>query len=248
MKRYFFVMFIILNLLIFGACTKRKLLSGPTPEETSPIAITVAPVSTEELINKGKNFKTNREFKSAIDTFEQVVDRVPDHLEANILLAETRNQMGEHERALEIINRLLEKNPQNTRILRKKVELLESQNKFEECVGMLEKIEEIEGESYGTTHQLADCYEKAGNLEKARDYYRKNIENYPTQYEGYKALADFWLFRARQTEKPDEKAEFYQNAADVLYKGYKITDPGDALQDKPGKLFLVANIYLQKWE
>ena len=115
--------------------------------------------STEETTKADEAFK-KRNWKDAEDSFQRILTRVPEHIEAYLGLSETQavlghfssslqtlwqavevcEQTGQIDRALEIIGRILELKPHHEQALQKRIDLLFSSQRSAEGVAFSREL------------------------------------------------------------------------------------------------------------
>ncbi len=92
-----------------------------------------------------------------------------------LILAEFYIQQGKKKEAVDVLQSILQKNPQNTAVIRSLGENLYSLHQYEDARELLENYHARTGGTYHTHHLLGDVYNALGNASAGRREYEEAL-------------------------------------------------------------------------
>jgi tetratricopeptide (TPR) repeat protein len=145
-------------------------------------------------------YNQERNIDSAIICFEKVVKIYPDKEDLQISLAKLYSEEGSYEKARSILYRLDEKYGVNETTTISLVESLMMEKKFVEALAKVNELLEIDPDDIVFNGYLAEIYKSQGDMQKAKDVYRKLIERNPENPDIQLSLCDFLISEKNYVE------------------------------------------------
>ena len=117
---------------------------------------------------------------------------MPEDLESRVQLAEIYTRQGKHDAALTEWQRLLEADPENTKLQGGLVEAYQAAGKIDEAIQLVKKYIDSNG---FTIHypRLAELYVRIGRVDEAISAYQRAIEKNPGDRSVHQELARLYL-------------------------------------------------------
>jgi arylsulfatase A-like enzyme/lipopolysaccharide biosynthesis regulator YciM len=127
------------------------------------------------------------------------------------------NEMGtiyfmkeEYDRAIEILEKSLQIEKTNPGAINTIAGIHIVKKEYDNARSLLEKAEKINPNLRKLHYHMAQVEEGQGNIEKAIQHYKKELENFPNDYKSaYNLAEDF-----RKTNRPDDALKYYRKAID----------------------------------
>jgi tetratricopeptide (TPR) repeat protein len=147
-----------------------------------------------------------------------------DNPQIMLLLAEALQRLHKPERALELVDRIIRRQPQGVEAYDLLAKVLKAMGREQEITPRLEEAARRDSKNVSLQYVLADRYRETGQVEKAEALYRSLLSSRPTR-ETYGALAASLLKRKKMGEllkvfcdawgRPDTKAAIIPQAQAV---------------------------------
>jgi tetratricopeptide (TPR) repeat protein len=190
----------------------------------------------------------------AIEQFQEILQREPQDAEAALWLARLYRLRNEHDKAAEVLRKLIAAQPENEDALEQLAQLLLDVGNTAEATRLLEGATQNSSNA-GLIVLLGDAYSQAKDYTKAEQAYRRAIQLEPRDPMHARGLAQVLQAQGKQKEAleeylklidadPDEP-EYYLRAAQI-YREQKELDEAEELLAKareraPGNLEVIYN-------
>lgn len=155
----------------------------------------------------GEAFYNARRFDEAVKAFRRSMAYDPDDLQTPLLLAQSLLRSGKSEEALATLEPVLAKRPPGRIAYDVLGQILGGLGRRKELVSRLEAASQADPKNYLLKYALGEQYEEEGQVERARELYRRVISEQPDP-QGVRALAD----SLRAAGKSRELVELFETA------------------------------------
>ena len=145
-------------------------------------------------------YNQERNIDSAIICYEKAAKIYPDKEDLQISLAKLYSEEGSYEKARSILYRLDEKYGVNETTTISLIESLMIEKKFVEALAKVNELLEVDPDDIVFNGYLAEIYKSQGDMQKAKDVYRKLIERNPDNPDIQLALCDFLISEKNYVE------------------------------------------------
>lgn len=123
------------------------------------------------------------------------------HLQSARDLCRLLKRLHEDDRALECIVESLERWPDDRSLLLLHADVLLRKKRYQEAVRRLNRyIEVYPGQTERGYREIAECYERAGDLDRAREYYQKAIDTAPGNARCWRLMGKFLANKVKDQE------------------------------------------------
>ncbi len=170
----------------------------------------LARIYLRTLGNAGPGAAQSETLLRAIDQLKEVIRLEPSDAESALWLARLYRIQNEHEKAGDVLGKLLERQPRNEAALEQMSQLLIDQGRAPEAIAMLEKAA---GDSApaGLLALQGDAYQQIENHAKAEEAYRKALERDPRLNEARSKMARSLATQGKNKEAIAEYQRLVQN-------------------------------------
>ncbi|MBM3301691.1 MAG: DUF1049 domain-containing protein, partial [Deltaproteobacteria bacterium] len=120
-----------------------------------------------EMYNEAMNYLIGRRTRQAMEAFQRVLEKDPDHLDALIQLGDLYRNEGSHQQAIQLHLRARAKNGQDLRILYSLEQDYEAAEHLAQAVEVLEEIKNLDRESVVPLVRTRDLWVGGRDWEKA---------------------------------------------------------------------------------
>jgi len=127
--------------------------------------------------------------REAENSAEMAIDLDPSLIEARFSYGLILEMVGQAERAMEELGRVLEEDPTNYDVLIQLALILKKQGRIEEAVDHYQRAIELRPDFWAGYHYLARFYEDTGDYDKAIQYYTETRDQIPESYLAWSNLA-----------------------------------------------------------
>ncbi len=138
----------------------------------------LARIYIRTLGNAGPGAAQSETLNRAVEQLKEVVRLEPSDQESTLWLARLYRIQNQHDRAGEVLGKLLERQPRNETALEQMTQLLMDQGRAPEAIAMLEKAAG-DSASAGLLALKADAYQQIENHAKAAEVYAQVLERDP---------------------------------------------------------------------
>lgn len=108
----------------------------------------------------------------------------------------------QNDRAKAQIETEMKKWPEDTSLILIYSDILERKKEYEEAVRWLNRYMEIKPQETGYAYRkIAECFQKAGELDKALEYYQKSLDHEPNTPRAWLCMGKFWANIKKDQEK-----------------------------------------------
>ncbi len=155
---------------------------------------------TEYLFQQGLASLVFGDYEEAISTFEQILKRDPNHIDAMNNIAIAFSELGKNEEAISYYDQILEIDPNNSLTWNNKGYLISQSGKYEEAISYYDKALEINPDYIDALYNKAFALEELSLFEDATFEYERILKSDPKEIDVlyFKARA---LGRAGHPEK-----------------------------------------------
>ena len=196
------------NAAIYFAISRDYLLLSKFDRavETAGEAVRLEPQNISYRENLGAIYFNASQTDSAIHEYEEIVKIDSNYAAAWIALAHLYQPM-QPQKALEIYEKILERNGEQLDILFQCAQLYTVIGRFDEAAAKYKQMLELDPNNKLLKKQLAETFAKGGKLDQARSILETMVESDSTDAEVVATLADVYLDQKR-----------FQNAIDLYEK------------------------------
>jgi tetratricopeptide (TPR) repeat protein len=145
--------------------------------------------TSTQLIEEGNQHLKKLGFSVAENNFEKALKQDPHSVGARIGLARIHLMKNQPEQATNLINEILEIQPENAEGLALKAVFCMQKSSWEEAVTYLEKAHKADPELQMAYTNLAKSYRKLGNFQKAEEAAKTAIKLNPKNYHAHSELS-----------------------------------------------------------
>jgi tetratricopeptide (TPR) repeat protein len=136
----------------------------------------------------GLHFLAAKRLESAVKAFERGLVYDDDNPQISLLLADTLLKLNQGERALSLVERSIQRQPQGVESYEILAKVLTALKRPEEITPRLEEAARRDSKNIPLQYVLADRYRETGQAEKAENLYKELLNSQPTP-QTYAALA-----------------------------------------------------------
>lgn len=154
-----------------------------------------------------------------LEKYEQMIEKL-DVYEDNIgvseyismIKIETYNILGNKDKVIEELEKLIEAYPYETRYMSVLAEIYMQENRERDAYGIYLKIKELNPEDPYINTSLLEYYQKQGELDKAFEEFILVIKNKNLDYNTKSQIYEYWFEHKKENDKLVREAEIAGNA------------------------------------
>jgi Flp pilus assembly protein TadD len=169
---------LFLVLLTLAACTKTGQPLEPKEFFASLQGPTV-PTMQDTMLDSAKNAEKKGDYKGAIQTYQQILEKHPDNKEVVLSLAEAYRRSGESDRAITLYDGLLQSDPNLVAAKEGKGLALISKGDFDTPVPLFESIMKTEPTRWKTLNALGILFTTRSMHKEAQQYFQEALKYSP---------------------------------------------------------------------
>ena len=195
------IIFILIVLFAVG-CTVNPI--KPTPAKTKPHGF-YGPENQYYYFTAAQVQRKKGNLDTAVVLLKKAIELDPDssYLQRELVTVYLQNK--EHDKAIEVLEGLLQKNPKDLKSLIIYGGIKQVRKETDDAVAIYEKILAIDPKQQRIYSLLGGLYMEAGDFERAAEVFNRELENFPGSYTGH-----FYLGRtyAKQGKLKEAETEF----------------------------------------
>lgn len=195
------------NAAIFYAISRNYMLLGKFNRavETAAEAVRLEPNNIVYRENLGTIYFNLSQIDLAISEYEKVV-QIDSNYSAGLFSLARLYQVSKPQKALDIYEKMLDRNNEQLEVLFLSAQLYSSLNRFDEAASKYKRMLELDPSNRALQKQLAETYIKIGRLDNAKEILENMVETDSTDIEVIAALADVYL----DMKQFNKSVELYQ--------------------------------------
>jgi tetratricopeptide (TPR) repeat protein len=195
------IIFLLIVLFAVG-CTVNPI--KPTPAKTKPHGF-YGPENQYYYFTAAQVQRKKGNLDTAVVLLKKAIELDPDssYLQRELVTVYLQNK--EHDKAIEVLEGMLQKNPKDLKSLIIYGGIKQVRKETDDAVAIYEKILAIDPKQQRIYSLLGGLYMEAGDFERAAEVFNRELENFPGSYTGH-----FYLGRtyAKQGKLKDAETEF----------------------------------------
>lgn len=195
------LLFIILTLSlnhVAGQLHAQDAESAATVKETSkaPAASPENADKANAMFEAGRKFYFQGKYADAIASLAKAVQTDPTKSTYKLLLAKAHREVGNADKATQLLTEILKDNPEHVEAGITIAELLSPQKQPDKVIKTLESLLKFK-QDYSLYHLLAEAYYEKEQLDEARKYYELAVKLNPRAGGDYYQLGNIYLSQSR---------------------------------------------------
>lgn len=151
------------------------------------------PSDPEVSVALGQMLVRSERLGQALTVYEQLAKRYPDYEPAYCFRIHILSELGRHEQAEEMFYLAQELDESCPRCFMHMGGSLAARGQFERAIYCWERVLELDPDEFGVNRRIGHAYRSQGDLEKARDYYLREMREDPGNTDLLFELADMML-------------------------------------------------------
>ena len=136
----------------------------------------------------------------SIENFRKSLEIEPDRTDIPIFLARALRQNGRTIEAIEALDKLLEKHPNNMNALPLVANMSSSIEDWNTCLSTWERIKQIDPDRPDSNFKIANCYLKLNRLEDAEEVLKDSMRGDSDNFTGLTLLRQIYFKQARHED------------------------------------------------
>lgn len=137
------------------------------------------PSYTQAWFNRGVVLQRMGRLADAESSYQKALDINPDFIPAYVNLASVMREQGQHDRALDILDRARKKAPGNSQVGNERVAVLRSMGRVDDAIAEAHRLIKENSNDLNAFINLAIAYYDQGNLEMSRLVFEKAFASFP---------------------------------------------------------------------
>lgn len=173
------------------ACQEQS--TGPSEEQKKAATVSAEDQKqAEDLFQQGRKLFFQGEYEQSVETLTQAVELNPSKTGYQLLLAKGHRYAGQNDKAMEVLDRILENNPEHVDAGIDLAELLSPQKEPERVIQILEPLLKF-NHDYPIYHLLAEAHYQLEDFKTAREYFEEATKLNPRNADDHYQLANIYL-------------------------------------------------------